>query len=138
MAYVVAYIATAIVFLGLDALWLSKVALGMYRQELGSLLLERPNMPIAGAFYLLYVVGIVVLAITPALSEGGWIKALLLGAVLGLVAYGTYDITNLSTLKGWSTRLALIDIAWGTALTAVSATIGWWAVRLLNLQFAPS
>lgn len=138
MAYVVAYIATAIVFLGLDALWLSKVALGMYRQELGSLLLERPNMPIAGAFYLLYVVGIVVLAIVPALSEGGWIKALLLGAVLGLVAYGTYDITNLSTLKGWSTRLALIDIAWGTALTAVSATIGWWAVRLLNLQFAPS
>ena len=133
MIYVVAYIATAIVFLGLDALWLSKVALGMYRQELGSLLLDKPNLPIAGAFYLLYVVGIVVLAIVPALESGGWIKALLMGAVLGLVAYGTYDITNLSTLKGWSTRLALIDIAWGTALTAVSATIGWWVVRLFNL-----
>jgi uncharacterized membrane protein len=133
MTYVVAYLATAVVFLGLDAIWLSKIALGMYRQELGSLLLEKPNLPIAAGFYLLYVVGIVVLAIVPALSEGGWVKALLMGAVLGLVAYGTYDITNLSTLKGWSTRLALIDIAWGTALTAVSATIGFWVVRLFNL-----
>jgi uncharacterized membrane protein len=133
MAYVVAYIATAIVFLGLDALWLSKVALGMYRQELGALLLEKPNLPIAAGFYLLYVVGIVVLAIVPALTDGGWVKALLLGAVLGLVAYGTYDITNLSTLKGWSTRLALIDIAWGTALSAVSAAIGYWVVKAFNL-----
>jgi uncharacterized membrane protein len=133
MTYVVAYIATAIVFLGLDAIWLSKVALGMYRQELGGLLLEKPNLPIAAAFYLLYVVGIVVLAIVPALGEGGWIKALLLGAVLGLVAYGTYDITNLSTLKAWSVKLAVIDIAWGTALTAVSATIGYWAVKAFNL-----
>ena len=133
MTYVVAYIATAVVFLGLDAIWLSKVALGMYRAEVGGLLLERPNLPIAAAFYLLYVVGIVVLAIVPALADGGWIKALLLGAVLGLVAYGTYDITNLSTLKGWSVKLALIDIAWGTALSAVSATIGFWVVRLFNL-----
>jgi uncharacterized membrane protein len=133
MTYVVAYIATAVVFLGLDAIWLSKIALGMYRQELGSLLLEKPNLAIAAGFYLLYVVGIVVLAVVPAISEGGWVKALLMGAVLGLVAYGTYDITNLSTLKGWSTRLALIDIAWGTALTAVSATIGFWVVRLFNL-----
>jgi uncharacterized membrane protein len=133
MTYVVAYIATAIVFLGLDALWLSRVALGMYRQELGSLLLDKPNLPIAGAFYLLYVVGIVVLAIVPALSEGGWIKVLLMGAVLGLVAYGTYDITNLSTLKGWSVKLAVIDIAWGTVLTAVSATIGYWVVKAFNL-----
>jgi uncharacterized membrane protein len=133
MTYVVAYIATAVVFLGLDALWLSKVALGMYRRELGSLLLERPNLAIAGAFYLLYVGGIVVLAVAPALSEGNWWRALLMGAVLGLVAYGTYDITNLSTLKGWSTRLALIDIAWGTVLTAVAATIGYWVVKALNL-----
>ena len=133
MTYLVAYIATAVVFLGLDAIWLSKLALGMYRQELGSLLLDKPNLPVAAAFYLLYVVGIVVLAIVPSLSEGGWVKALLMGAVLGLVAYGTYDITNLSTLKGWSAKLALIDIAWGTALTAVCATIGWWAVRLTNL-----
>ena len=133
MTYIVAYIATAVVFLGLDALWLSRVALGMYRQELGALLLDKPNLPIAAGFYLLYVAGIVILAIAPALGEGGWIKALLMGAVLGLVAYGTYDITNLSTLKGWSVKLAVIDIAWGTALTAVSATIGTLVVRAFNL-----
>ena len=133
MTYVVAYIATAIFFLGLDALWLSRVALGMYRRELGGLLLERPNLPVAAAFYLLYVGGIVVLAIAPALGDGGWPRVLLMGAVLGLVAYGTYDITNLSTLKGWSVKLAIIDIAWGTALTAVSATIGYLVVQAFNL-----
>ena len=133
MTYVVAYIATAVVFLGLDAIWLSKVALGMYRQELGGVLLDKPNLPIAGAFYLLYVAGIVILAIVPALADGGWLKALLMGAVLGLVAYGTYDITNLSTLKGYTVRIALTDLAWGTALTAVSATIGYLVVKALNL-----
>ena len=133
MTYVVAYIATAVVFLGLDAIWLSRIALGMYRQELGSLLLEKPRLPIAGAFYLLYVAGIVILAIVPALSDGGWIRALLMGAVLGLVAYGTYDITNLSTLKNWSLTVTLADLAWGTALTAVSATAGYFAVTLLKL-----
>ena len=133
MTYVVAYIATAVVFLGLDALWLSRIALGMYRQELGALLLDKPNLPIAAGFYLLYVAGIVILAIAPALGEGGWIKALLMGAVLGLVAYGTYDITNLSTLKGYTVKIALTDLAWGTALTAVSATIGYLVVKAFNL-----
>jgi uncharacterized membrane protein len=97
------------------------------------LLLDKPNLAVAGAFYLLYVGGIVVLAISPALAENNWWKALLFGAVLGLVAYGTYDITNLSTLKGWSARLSMIDLAWGTVLTAVSATIGYWIVKALNL-----
>ena len=128
MTYVVAYIATAIVFLGLDALWLSRVALGMYRRELGGLLLERPNLPVAAAFYLLYVGGIVILAIAPALGDGGWPRVLLMGAVLGLVAYGTYDITNLSTLRNWPVGLSLIDVAWGTFLTGTAAAMGFLAV----------
>lgn len=133
MTHVVAYIATAIVFLGLDALWLSRVALGMYRRELGGLLLERPNLPVAAAFYLLYVGGIVILAIAPALGDGGWPRVLLMGAVLGLVAYGTYDITNLSTLKNWSLTVTLTDLAWGTALTAVSAAAGAFVATATNL-----
>jgi uncharacterized membrane protein len=133
LRYLVAYIATAVVFLGLDAIWLSKVALGMYRRELGDLLLERPNLLIAGLFYAIFVVGIVILAIAPALTGGGWPQALLLGAVLGLVAYGTYDITNLSTLKNWSMAVTLADLAWGTALTAVSATFGYLVVTWLRL-----
>jgi len=133
MRFVVAYIVTAIVFLGLDTLWLTQVALGMYRRELGTLLLDKPNLPIAGLFYLLFVVGVVVLAILPALNGGTWINALLLGAVLGLVAYGTYDITNLSTLRNWSLTVTLADLAWGTALTAVSATLGYLAVTWFRL-----
>ena len=133
MRFVVAYIATAIVFLGLDALWLSRVALGMYRRELGGLLLDKPNLAIAGVFYLLFVAGIVLLAIFPALNGGTWVNALLMGAVLGLVSYGTYDITNLSTLKGWSTTLALVDLAWGTVLTAVSATAGYLVLSWFHL-----
>lgn len=131
--YLAAYGVTAIVFLGLDFLWLSRVALDIYRREIGTLLLDKPNLGIASVFYLLFVVGIVILAVAPALNGGNWTTALINGAVLGLVAYGTYDITNLSTLKGWSVSLTAIDMAWGTALTAVSATIGYWVVSSLNL-----
>ena len=134
MKFVVAYVVTAVVFLGLDALWLSRVALDMYRKEIGSMLLERPSLPVAGVFYLIFVLGIVVLAIAPALASGsGWQGAMLAGAVLGLVAYGTYDITNLSTLKNWSLTVTLADLAWGTALTAVSAAAGAFVATATNL-----
>ena len=133
MRFLVAYLATAVVFLGLDAIWLSRIALDLYRRELGGLLLDKPNLAIAGIFYLLFVVGIVVLAIYPALNGGSWVNALLMGAVLGLVAYGTYDITNLSTLKDWSVTVTLADLAWGTVLTGAAATAGYLAVTLLKL-----
>lgn len=133
MRFVVAYITTAVVFLGLDALWLSQIALGMYRRELGNLLLDQPNLAVAGLFYLLFVAGIVALAVFPALSGGGWVAALWMDAVLGLVAYGTYDITNLSTLRNWSLQVTLLDLAWGTALTAVSAVAGTLAVTWFRL-----
>ncbi len=130
MPYVVAYVATAVVFFALDFAWLS-TQLGLYRRELGSLLLDQPNLGIAAVFYLLYVAGIVFLAIHPALRDGNWVGVLLAGAVLGLVAYGTYDITNLSTVRGWSPTIAIIDMVWGTALTAVSATAGYLVTKWL-------
>ena len=134
MRFVVAYAVTAIVFLGLDFVWLTQIALGMYRRELGALLLEQPNIVISGVFYLVFVAGIVLLAVFPALNQGGgWLTALWMGAVLGLVAYGTYDITNLATLKNWSTTLVIADLAWGTALSAVSATIATLVVTWFKL-----
>ena len=133
MRYAVAYIVTAMVFLGLDAIWLTQIALGMYRRELAGLLLDQPNLIIAGLFYLVFVGGIVILAVAPALNGGNWVNALLLGAVLGLVAYGTYDITNLSTLKGWSMSVTLADLAWGTLLSGVAATAGYLAVGWFKL-----
>lgn len=128
MRFVIAYLATGVVFLGLDAIWLSQVGLGLYRREIGALLLEQPNLPVAGLFYLLFVAGIVLLVVQPAAADGDWLAALWMGALLGLVAYGTYDITNLSTLRGWSLTIAAIDVVWGAALTAVASLAGFLAV----------
>lgn len=128
MRLVIVYLATGVVFLGLDAIWLSQVGLGLYRREIGALLLEQPNLPVAGLFYLLFVAGIVLLVVQPAAADGDWLAALWMGALLGLVAYGTYDITNLSTLRGWSLTIAAIDVVWGAALTAVASLAGFLAV----------
>ena len=133
MRFVVAYVVTAVVFLGLDALWLSQVALGLYRRELGALLLESPNIAVAAIFYVVAILGIVLLAVFPGLEAGSWWKALWMGALLGLVAYSTYDITNLSTLRGWSATVTIADLAWGTVLSGVSALAGYFAVAALGL-----
>jgi len=133
MRFVVAYLAVAVIFFGLDFLWLSRFALGLYRREIGPLLLDQPNLPLSGLFYLVFVLGLVLLVVMPALGGGNWWSALWMGALLGLVAYGTFDITNLATLKGWSTTLAIADLAWGTLLSAVSATAGYLIVLALRL-----
>jgi uncharacterized membrane protein len=122
MIYAIAYVATAVVFFGLDFLWLGTVATGFYRSQLGDMMRERPDLVAAGAFYLLYVAGVVYFAVQPNLSNGSWLSAFISGAFLGLIAYGTYDITNLSTLKGWPLTMSLVDMAWGTLLTGVAAS----------------
>ena len=127
LVHVVAYLATAFVFLVLDFLWLTRVASGFYRERLGGLLLEQPNFAAAGAFYVIYVAGIVYFAVSPALQAGSWTTALMAGAVLGLVAYGTYDLSNLATLRNWSLTLTIVDMIWGAALTAIAATAGYQA-----------
>ena len=134
MRFVVAYLASGLVFVALDAIWLSQVALGLYRREVGDLLLDQPNLRIAGLFYVLFVAGIALLAVQPAVDNGGWFAALWMGAVLGLVAYGTYDLTNLSTLRGWSLAIAAIDLAWGVILTATASTGGYFAVVILAMR----
>lgn len=125
VAHLVAYAATAIVFFAIDFVWLSTVSAGFYRPRLGALLLDQPNLIIAGLFYLFYVAGIVYFAVAPALAGGGWSKALIAGLVLGFVAYGTYDLTNLSTLRDWPWSVTLVDLAWGTALTGGAAVSGF-------------
>jgi uncharacterized membrane protein len=122
------YATTALIFFPFDFIWLSTMGAGFYRAELGKLLLPRPNLAVAGLFYLAYLVGVIILVSAPAGDDV--IKALLMGAVLGFVAYGTYDLTSLATTAGFSPRVALLDMAWGTALTAVSAAGGVWITRL--------
>lgn len=127
MPYVIAYISTAVVFFALDYLWLTRIAIGFYREQIGNLMLASPNFAAAGVFYLFYVVGVVYFAVMPAVSAGSAVTALVNGALLGLLAYGTYDMTNLATLKGWSLQMSLVDMAWGAFLTATAAAAGYLA-----------
>ena len=117
----IAYVSTAVVFLVLDAIWLGTMADRLYRPAMGSILLERFALAPAVAFYLIYIAGVVVFAVTPALQSGRWTTALGYGAMLGLMAYATYDLTNQATLKDWSWTVTVADLCWGTFVTAVSA-----------------
>lgn len=132
MRYVLAYAATALVMGGLDFLWLSRMGDTFYRGVIGEIMARNPNMKAAIAFYLLYVAGVLWFAVRPALDDGDWRTALLNGALFGFFAYATYDLTNMATLKVWSLQLTLVDMAWGTALTAMSASAGALAAGLLN------
>jgi uncharacterized membrane protein len=119
--YLIAYLATAVVFFGLDFIWLSNASDLM----LGDLLTEKPNLLVCALFYLVYVSGVVVFAVGPALNGGAWTTAMLLGAILGLIAYGTYDFTNLATIKDWPVVVSVVDLVWGISLTTVAATLGY-------------
>ena len=126
----VAVIATLLSMGALDAIWLGTMTSRLYRKQLSGLLLDTPSWAPALAFYLLYAVGVVVLLVRPAL-EGEWPlgRVVAVGALLGLVAYGTYDLTNQATVRGWSVIVTAVDMAWGASLTAVVATIAVTAAR---------
>ncbi|MBZ8131924.1 DUF2177 family protein [Afifella sp. IM 167] len=129
---IVAYLSTAIVFFGLDFVWLSVMGGTFYRSALGEMMADKPNLPVAGVFYLVYVAGLVYFAVSPALASGSWTTALIAGAVLGFVAYGTYDITNLATLRNWPVSVTVVDLAWGTCVTGFSATMGYLITRWIS------
>lgn len=124
--YAAASLITFVVFVVIDIIWLSNAARLIYRPQLGSLLLEKPVFSAAVVFYLLYGVGLAALIVRPAMAAGSPLTALWTGALLGLVAYGTYDLTNAATLKGWSLTVTLVDMAWGAVLTGCAAAIGVW------------
>lgn len=121
----IGYLGTAAVFLLVDLLWLGVVARGLYRRHLGHLLAEEVNWGAAIVFYLLFVVGILVFAVLPAVERGSAVRAALMGGLFGFFAYATYELTNLATLEGWPPGIVIVDIAWGTVLTAVVALAGY-------------
>ncbi len=124
-AIAVGYVVALVVFCGLDFAWLSFAGETIYRAAIGELL--RPDFAAApaAAFYIIYVGGLVVLAIRPASSS---MQAILRGAVYGFCAYATYDLTNQATLNHWPMSLSLVDLAWGTLLSAVAAACGYGAL----------
>jgi len=133
LKYAELYGLTAIVFFAFDFIWLSTDTSRIYKPYVGDQLLDKPNMPVAAAFYLLYVVGVLFLASLPGYDKGSIGDAFLRGAILGLLAYGTYDLTNLATLKGWAWQVSVIDMIWGTLLTGTVAAVGYLFARWLQV-----
>jgi uncharacterized membrane protein len=122
-----------VVFFALDFVWLSTATSRIYRPLLGDLLSEQPRLGVAAVFYLLYVVGIIALAVIPGLREGDVVGALWRGAMFGFLAYATYDLTNLSTIRDWPWQVSAADMVWGTTLNSLVAVAGFYAGRWLGL-----
>ena len=126
------YLTMAGILLVLDLLWIGVIARDFYRNGLGTLMAENINMGAAFGFYIIYSIGLFVFVVQPALASGDWQKAAMMGAMFGLVAYATYDLTNLAVVKGFPINIALVDMAWGASVSAVTAA----ATVLIAQRFA--
>jgi len=119
------YISTFLVFLGIDAIWLTKIAPTFYKNNIGHLMADKPNLLPVALFYIINIFGILVFAVFPALNNNSPKTAVLLGALYGLVTYATYDLTNYATLREWPIKVVLVDIAWGIILSATVSFIAY-------------
>ena len=126
------YLLTTVVFFAIDILWLGLIAKGLYNKILGHLLADQVNWTAAIIFYLLFIVGIFVFAILPAVEKESFRYALIYGALFGFFTYATYDLTNLATLKGWPVKIVFIDILWGIVLTASVSISGFYIMKWLT------
>ena len=129
MKYIKAAAASAVAFLVIDLAWITLFLGDVYEAQLGDMMREAPNALAAGAFYVVYIAGILYFAVRPAFDEARMGPAILNGALLGALAYGTFTLTNYAIFTNWSFVLVLSDMAWGAFLTAVSAAIGYLAAR---------
>ena len=129
--WMIAVAATVLCFSALDFIWLGTVAFDFYESQIGPLLLASPNWDAGLSFYLMYMIGISYFAVVPAVKAGSSLKGLVNGALFGLMAYGTYDLTNMATLSGWSWTVVAVDMAWGAFATGLTGFIAaLTAVRL--------
>lgn len=126
------YLLTTVVFLIIDLAWLGFIAKDLYQKYLGDFMAEKVNWTAAIIFYLIYIVGISVFAIYPAVNMNSALNAALMGGLFGFFAYATYDLTNLATLKGWPLPIVFIDIAWGVVLTSMVSLSGFYIAKLAN------
>jgi len=120
------YLIALPVFFAIDMLWLGLVAKNFYKSQIGFLVKTDINWTAAILFYLLFIVGLVLFVIAPAVEKGSWMHALLFGALFGLITYATYDLTNLATLKDWPLLVTIVDLAWGATLGALVSVITYF------------
>jgi len=120
------------VFFALDMVWLGLVAKNFYRDQIGFLMKSEINWTAAIGFYLLFIVGLVLFVIAPAIAKNSWVHALLFGALFGLITYATYDLSNLATLKDWPLLVTIVDLAWGATLAASVSTATYFIARKIG------
>ena len=130
MRYLTVFAATLLAFVAPDAAWLILVANAFFKSQLGALLRSQPDLTVAAVFYLIYTGGLVILVVAPALRDRSSKAAACRGAVLGLTAYATFDLTNLAIIQGWTLAVTLVDIAWGTIVSALASYAGYQVARL--------
>ena len=130
--YIKLYFVTLAAFLAIDAVWLALVARTFYRRYLDWLMATHPNWLAALAFYLLFVVGVLVFVVVPGVEDGSLRTTLLKGALFGLIAYGTYDLTNQATVKNWPLTITVVDMVWGTALSVAVSYVGFVGGKWLS------
>ena len=121
------------IFFAIDMMWLGLVAKGFYTKQIGSLLKPDVNWTAAILFYLLFIIGLVVFVITPAVEKNSWTHALLFGALFGLVCYATYDLTNLAVAKDWPLLVTIVDLAWGAVLAASVSTATYFIASKIGV-----
>ena len=125
----VATLIASLIFLIIDVIWLSFATKSFYRPLIGNLLSDKPVFWAAALFYILYVFGMALLVIQPCIDATSLFKTVYTGFIFGLVAYGTYNLTNMAVLKGWSPTVTFVDMFWGGSLTAISATTGLYLAK---------
>lgn len=135
--YLIPYISFLICLLAIDLIWLLGIAKNLYRSEMGSLMATNPNLVAAFAFYLLYSLGVSIFVIYPALQKQVWLDALIYGALFGFFCYLTYNLTNLAVIRDFPSKLAIIDIVWGSVLTASCCVLAYWLTRLSEIWLKP-
>jgi len=130
-SFLISYATAFVSMLAIDAVWLSVMAKRFYTPYIGHLLADAPRFVPAGIFYMLYIFGMVFFVVSPALANGAsLLKVFLSGALLGLFAYATYDLTNQATLKSWPAIVTLVDLAWGALLTGTIAVLAVVVTRM--------
>jgi uncharacterized membrane protein len=130
--YILAYLSTGIAFALIDSVWLRTMYKRLYKPEIGDMMMQNGfRLGPAIAFYLLYIAGMLIFAVGPAMANGRWQTALVQGAMFGFFCYMTYDLTNMATLKSWSMKVTILDMIWGTVLTGSASLAGYWVTTTI-------
>lgn len=133
MKLLLQFLTVLIVFLAIDLVWLGLIAKNLYSKYLGFIMAENVNWVAAFTFYAIFIVGLMFFVINPAIEKQSFMYALLVGGLFGFITYSTYDLTNLATLKDWPITITVIDLIWGTVLSASVSSVSYWMITTFIL-----